>query len=42
MTEHLAFITRLFAKSRLKRFAETLPRDRFSWTILDPGVMVAA
>jgi dihydropteroate synthase-like protein len=40
--EHLAFITGRLAKPRLERIAETLPRDRYTWTILDAGVKVAA
>ncbi|MFE1600336.1 DUF6513 domain-containing protein [Methylobacterium sp. ID0610] len=42
MTEHLVFVTGRLAKPRLEKIVATLPRDRFTATIADAGVKVAA
>ena len=40
--EHLVFITGRMAKARLEKVAATLPAERFTWSIADAGVKVAA
>ena len=40
--EHLVFITGKLAHARLEKIAATLPAERFTWSIADAGVKVAA
>lgn len=40
--EHLVFITGKLAHARLEKVANTLPADRYTWSIADAGVKVAA
>lgn len=40
--EHLVFITGKLAHARLEKVANTLPPERFAWSIADAGVKVAA
>jgi len=40
--EHLVFITGKLAHARLEKVAATLPAERFTWSIADAGVKVAA
>ncbi|WP_298959164.1 DUF6513 domain-containing protein [uncultured Methylobacterium sp.] len=42
MSEHLVFVTGKLARARLEKVAATLPKDRFTWSIADAGVKVAA
>ncbi|WP_018260981.1 DUF6513 domain-containing protein [Methylobacterium sp. WSM2598] len=42
MTEHLVFVTGRLAKPRLESVVAALPRERFTGTIADAGVKVAA
>ena len=40
--EHLVFVTGRLARARLEKVARTLPAERFTWSIADAGVKVAA
>ncbi|MET0258328.1 MAG: DUF6513 domain-containing protein [Methylobacterium sp.] len=40
--EHLVFVTGKLAHARLEKVANTLPPERFTWSIADAGVKVAA
>ena len=42
MSEHLVFVTGKLARARLEKVAAALPPERFSWSIADAGVKVAA